>query len=65
MMRFAWPPDTLLTVLSEGAVIYLVYAGSVWAFGVPRNVRASYRDYGRMLLSSLRPIPRAVAEGAS
>jgi O-antigen/teichoic acid export membrane protein len=65
MMRFAWPPDTLLTVLSEGVIIYLVYAGSVWAFGVPRNVRASYRDYGRMLLSSLRPIPRAVAEGAS
>jgi len=65
MLRLAWPPASLAAVLIDGGVICLVYAGSVWAFGFPRDLRAYYREHGRLLLASLRPVPPAIAEGAS
>ncbi|HEY7289200.1 MAG TPA: oligosaccharide flippase family protein [Vicinamibacterales bacterium] len=64
-MRLAWPPTSLAAVMIEGALVYLVYAASVWAFGVSRGVRASYTQQGRVLLASLRPTAHAVAGGAS
>jgi O-antigen/teichoic acid export membrane protein len=64
-LRIAWPPASLAAVLIEGGAICLVYAVSVWAFGFPRDLRAYYWEHGRLLLASLRPVPPAIAEGAS
>jgi O-antigen/teichoic acid export membrane protein len=65
VVRLAYPPASLAAVLIEGTLVGFVYIGTVWAFGFPRGVRASYLEYGRRLLASLRPAPRSVAEGAS
>lgn len=65
VLRLAFPPSSLAAVMIEGVIVCLVYAASVWAFGVPRDIRASYLEHGRSLLASLRLTPHTVAGEAS
>jgi O-antigen/teichoic acid export membrane protein len=65
LLRLAYPPASLAAILAEGAVVGLVYAAAVAAFGFDRDVRARYLDQARRLLVAPRSAGDPVAGAAS
>jgi O-antigen/teichoic acid export membrane protein len=62
-LRAAAPPDSLLLVVGEGAIVGIVYLLTVWTVGLDRTVRARYSGYIRSLGAPWAP-PRARAAQA-
>jgi hypothetical protein len=48
------PPESIGAIFAEGAVVGLVFATSVCAFGLDGLVRARYFDYVRRVVAALR-----------
>ena len=51
IVRNAWAPESLPTILAEGTFVGLVYLGSLWTFGFDRSLRQRYSTFGRQLIA--------------
>src|SRR5262249_17093167 len=47
--RQLFPPESIAVILGEGAIVGFVYLASAFAFGLQRDERATYLEYGRRL----------------
>src|SRR5262249_52518450 len=50
-IRMAWPPQSLPSILTEGAVVGMIYLGALWTLGLDAAVRVRYSTFARRLLS--------------
>jgi O-antigen/teichoic acid export membrane protein len=50
-IRTAWPPQSLLSIIAEGALVGLIYLGSLWTLGLDTAVRVRYSAFARRLIS--------------
>ena len=63
VVRTAWPPQSLLAIMVEGAFAGIVYLAALWMLGLDRSLRERYSAFGRQLvamaLSRRAPAPLA------
>jgi O-antigen/teichoic acid export membrane protein len=50
IVRTAWPPQSVLAILAEGAVVGIIYLASVWTFGLDRSLRERYTAFARQMI---------------
>jgi O-antigen/teichoic acid export membrane protein len=58
VLRLTYPPTSLAAILAEGALVGMVYVGTVCTVGFDPDDRARYRDHVRRLLGA----PRAAGQ---
>jgi O-antigen/teichoic acid export membrane protein len=61
MLRNWWPPQSIPSILVEGALVGLVYLSAVWTVGFDHALRERYSAYGRHLFITVLQRQRAAA----
>jgi O-antigen/teichoic acid export membrane protein len=46
----SWPPQSVLAILVEGAVVGIIYLASVWTFGLDHSLRERYTAFARHMI---------------
>jgi len=51
VVRTVWPPESLLSIMGEGAIVGIVYLAALWMLGLDRSMRERYSAFGRQLVA--------------
>jgi len=53
VLRNMIPPQSIVLILGEGAMVGIVYLAAVWMFGFDRTIRERYSSFGRQLFATV------------